>query len=152
LIFSRAASIVLTYSGTAHYLASTVFASLDNLQSGSLGLILFPIYAAMALFIPSMTGLAGISAPIIAPIVASYKNPTNMYIAIVGIMALYPLAQAVVNMSSPTTGLVVAQAEISRTNFAKVFPMLVGYALTLAAIGLATVATDLLVFPPGAPA
>ena len=143
LVFSRAASIVLTYSGTAHYLASNVFVSFDGMPGGSLSLVIFPLYAAMAMFIPSMTGLAGISAPIISPIIAGYKHPSQMLPAIIGIMALYPLAQGLINMTSPTTGLVVAQAEVSRTNFAKVFPLLISYAGVLAAIGLSVVSIDL---------
>lgn len=140
LIFSRATSIILTNSGDADYLAVNLFGTLsDSLKPGALSLVIFPIYILMALFIPSMTGLAGISAPIIAPIIKGYGSPEAMLPAIIGIMTLYPLAQGLVNMSSPTTGLVIAQAEASRASYAKAFPFLLGYAITLAVVGVVMV-------------
>lgn len=146
LIFSRATSIILTNSGSADFLATNLFASLsDELSAGELSLVIFPIYILMAMFIPSMTGLAGISAPIIAPIIKGYGSPEAMLPAIIGIMALYPLAQGLVNMSSPTTGLVIAQAEASRADYGKSFPLLIGYAATLAVVGVLIVSTFLFV-------
>ncbi len=146
LILSRATSIVLTNSGTATYLAETIFTSAtDGLGPLGLSLVVFPIYVVMALAIPSMSGLAGISAPIIAPIVGGYTDPVAMKAAIIGIMALYPLAQGLVNMTSPTTGLVVAQAEASNTSYAKAVPLLVSYAAVIAVAGVVIVSLSFLV-------
>ncbi len=143
LILSRATSIVLTNSGAASYLASTIFTNAtEGLGALGLSLVVFPIYILMALAIPSMSGLAGISAPIIAPIVGGYGQAgdiDSMKAAIIGIMALYPLAQGLVNMTSPTTGLVVAQAEASNTSYAKSVPLLVGYAGVIAVVGVIVV-------------
>lgn len=146
LTFSRATSIILTNSGVATFLATTIFASAtEGLGPLGLSLIVFPIYIIMALFIPSMSGLAGISAPIIAPIVGGYGNPDDMKMAIVGIMALYPLAQGLVNMTSPTTGLVVAQAEASNTDYARTLPLLVGYAGVIAVVGVTIISLSFLI-------
>jgi len=137
LIFSRVTAIILTNSGTADFLAFNLFDSLsDSLNAGQLSLVIFPIYILMALFIPSMTGLAGISAPIIAPIIKGYGTHKEMLPAIIGIMTLYPLAQGLVNMTSPTTGLVIAQAEASRASYSKSVPLLLTYAIVLAVIGV----------------
>ena len=145
LVLSRATSIVLTYSGNADYIANGAFGSLSSLQPLALSLIIFPIYLAMALFIPSMTGLAGISAPIIGPLVRTYSDPDVMLSAIIGIMAFYPLAQGLVNMISPTTGLVVAQAEVAGSNFGKTFPLLLSYGAVIAVAGIAIISLSFLI-------
>ncbi len=149
LILSRATSIVLTNSGSATYLANTIFTNAtDGLGALGLSLVVFPIYVLMALAIPSMSGLAGISAPIIAPIVGGYGQAgdlDSMKAAIIGIMALYPLAQGLVNMASPTTGLVVAQAEASNTSYAKSVPLLLSYAGVIAVIGISVVSLSFLI-------
>ncbi|BDU67610.1 MAG: hypothetical protein TYPL_2630 [Candidatus Tyloplasma litorale] len=140
LTLSRATSIVLTNSGSAYFLANNLFMQLsDGLSAGALSLCIFPIYVLMACLIPSMSGLAGISAPIIAPIVSGYGTPEAMLPAIVGIMALYPLAQGLVNMTVPTTGLVIAQAEASNTSYARVAPYLFSYAGVIAIVGVIVV-------------
>ncbi len=146
LIFSRVTSIILTYSGSVDYIATNLFGTLsENLGAGALSLSVFPFYVLMAMFIPSMSGLAGITAPIIAPIVKGYGSQSSMLPAIIGILALYPLAQGLFNMTSPTTGLVVAQAEASRTNYAKTLPMLLLYALVIAASGILIVSLSFLI-------
>ncbi len=146
LIFSRVTSIILTYSGSADYLATNLFGTLsEGLSAGLLSLSVFPFYVLMAMFIPSMSGLAGITAPIIAPIVKGYGSQSAMLPAIIGILALYPLAQGLVNMTSPTTGLVVAQAEASRTNYARTLPMLLTYAGVIAIVGVSIVSLSFLV-------
>ncbi len=145
LVLSRATSIVLTYSGNADYIANGAFGSLSSLPPLALSLIVFPIYLGMALFIPSMTGLAGISAPIIGPLVATYKDPNVMLSAIIGIMAFYPLAQGLVNMISPTTGLVVAQAEVAGSNYGKTFPLLLSYGVVIAVVGISIISLSFLI-------
>ncbi len=55
---------------------------------------------------------------------------------IVGVLMAYTLAQGVLNMFSPTTGLVVVQAEQSKVSFCKVLPILAGYAATIFIVGI----------------
>ncbi len=137
LTLSRATSIILTNSGSAYFLANNLFIAVTAGigSAGLLSLIVFLVYVPMACLIPSMSGLAGISAPIISPIVASFGAPMAGG-AIIGIMALYPLAQGVVNMTMPTTGLVVAQAEASNTSYGRVAPYLFGFGAIIMITGV----------------
>lgn len=146
LILSRATSIVLTNSGTADYLAKTIFESAtEGLGPLPLTLVVFPIYLGMAIFIPSMSGLAGISAPIISSVIEGIPSQADMLATIIGIMAVYPLAQGLVNMTSPTTGLVIAQAEASQTDYGRNVPLLLSYAGMLAIAGITIISLSFLV-------
>lgn len=146
LTLSRATSIVLTQSGSAYFLANNLFSTLSDMNAGLLSLCIFPIYVLMACLIPSMSGLAGISAPIIAPIAQGYLaggDTASFMEAVIGIMAFYPLAQGLVNMTVPTTGLVVAQAEASQTDYGRSAKYLFGYAGVIALTGIVIISTAL---------
>lgn len=149
LTLSRATSIVLSNSGNASYLSTTIFSTIsEGLSGGQMALTVFPIYVVMALFIPSMSGLAAISAPIISSLFDGMPDASTILIAMTGILALYPLAQGLVNMISPTTGLCVAQAEASNTSFGKALPLLAVYGASIAAAGLIIVSLDLFILMP----
>ncbi len=140
LTISRSVSLVLSYSGLTTAMIAMMFGG-AGVESGefsgaALVWILLPIFAFLSVFIPSTSGLAGITGPIIGPIIWTIGGPQNYagYAALV--IAVYPLGQGIINMCSPTTGLVVAQAEISRVNFGKAFPILAGCAVVTALLGM----------------
>ncbi len=139
LMMSRAIGLVLSYSGLATGMIALLFhggGGGGQFSAAGLAWILLPILALLAVFIPSTSGLAGITGPIIAPIIWTMGGTTNYlgYAAIV--MATYPLAQGIINMFMPTTGLVVAQAEVAKVNFGKAMPILMGCAAATALIGM----------------
>jgi len=93
----------------------------------------------MAVFIPSTTGLASITGPLIGTFIK--ELPLNeQHLASVGVLAVYPLAQGIINMFVPTTGLVLTQAEASRVNFAKIMPKSATFAGILAIVGISIIA------------
>ncbi len=140
LIFSRTVSIILSYSGSAETIVNSVFSGVDGGNPVLLSLSLLPLFLVMAIFIPSTSGLAGITAPIIYPIINQISEGQRV-VAEIGILAVYPLAQGVINMFSPTTGLVITQAEASRTEYGSVVKWSAGYALTILIVGVISIGT-----------
>lgn len=145
LIFSRAIAIVFEYSGATYTIIYALFnpESLDD-HPIALSMSLLPLFILMAIFIPSTSGLAGVTAPIIAPIIDIMEDPESKQVAIIGILAIYPLAQGLINMTSPTSGITITQAELSRVNFAKVFPWTLMYGLVITVVGVISILTMLL--------
>ncbi len=136
--FSRATSIILTTTGTTYGMIYGVIDT-DKLQNMSIigfALIWLLIFTMMAFFIPSTSGLAGITAPIAGGVISTQGAGAHADLMVVGVLMVYPLAQGVVNMFSPTTGLVVVQAEQSKVSFGKVMPLLAGYAAAIFIVGI----------------
>lgn len=135
LTISRAVAIVITYSGLTAAMVNGLLggAPLSGNTPILFAWILFPIFLILAVFIPSTSGLAGVTGPLIAPIVGSNQT------AIIAVMVTYPIAQGVINMFSPTTGLVVAQAEKSQVSFGKAYKNLTGFAIATAIVGMTIV-------------
>ncbi len=139
LIISRTVSIVLDYSGSAETIVNSVFSSeFDGSKPVLFSVTLLPLFLIMAVFIPSTSGLAGITAPIIAPVIDKI-NPSQQFVAEVGVLAFYPLAQGVINMFSPTTGLVITQAEASRIDYWEVLPYTFAYGMIMLVIGVVSI-------------
>ncbi len=138
LMFSRTVSIILSYSGAAETIVNATFSGVDGGSPVLLSLSLLPLFLVMAIFIPSTSGLAGITAPIIYPIINQIPEGQRV-IAEIGVLAVYPLAQGVINMFSPTTGLVITQAEASRTEYGKVVKWSAGYSLVILLVGVVSI-------------
>ncbi|NQX83087.1 MAG: hypothetical protein HRS50_00010 [Mycoplasmataceae bacterium] len=138
--FSRATSMILTLSGLTYGMIYGMIniEQLNSISPLSFMLIWAPIFLVMAIFIPSTSGLAGITAPIIGGVVSA-SGPTNdphTLLLASGILMIYPLAQGVINMFSPSTGIIVVQAEQSKVNFGKIMPLLIIYAVMILGIGI----------------
>lgn len=138
IAFSRATSIILTSTGTTY---GMIYSMVDTDKLGNMSIIAFTliwllIFTMMAFFIPSTSGLAGVTAPIAGGVISTQPADAHQSLMIVGVLMAYPLAQGVVNMFSPTTGLVVVQAEQSKVSFGKVLPILAGYAATIFIVGI----------------
>ena len=99
----------------------------------------------MAIFIPSTSGLAGITAPLAGAFISTQTDPTVVSTMTTGILMAYPLAQGVINMFSPTTGLIVIQAEQSRTSYGKVLPLLAGYAGIIFVVGVISISLIMII-------
>lgn len=148
--FSRATSVILSTSGLTYGMiyGMTNPEKLQNVSPTIFMLTWLPIFLVMALFIPSTSGLAGITAPIIGGVIQAGSGgwgPEKTELIIVGILMIYPLAQGVINMFSPTTGLVVVQAEQSRVSFGKILPWLATYAGIILMVGLVSTTTIMLI-------
>ncbi|NOQ50516.1 MAG: hypothetical protein GQ557_02525, partial [Mycoplasmataceae bacterium] len=147
LVLSRSVAIILTYSGITIAMVNLMFQNVvggEEFSEIALAWILFPIFALLAVFIPSTSGLAGITGPLIAPIINSMAGGQEelfMKYAIV-VMVVYPLAQGTINMFSPTTGLVVAQAEASKVSYGKAMPILALCALITMITGMLIISTS----------
>ncbi len=137
IAFSRATSAILHISGLSYGMIY-MLAKPDQIAAMSplaFTMIWLLIFTFMALFIPSTSGLAGITAPLVGGIIGP-ADSAHTTLLITGILMAYPLAQGVINMFSPTTGLIVIQAEQSRTSYGKVAPVLMGYAATIFIVGV----------------
>ncbi len=148
LTVSRGVEIVLGYSGLTTDMVVMMFAGAEGGTFGAIGLawILFPIFAFLASFISSTSGLAAITGPIIAPMLwqLSGQSTEQFMIYATVVMVTYPLAQGTINMFMPTTGLVIAQAEVAKVNFGKALPILTIAALGTAIIGMTIITTSIL--------
>ncbi len=128
IAFSRSISVILQASGLTY---GMIYGMVDPAKLEGIGILTFAliwlfVLTLMAFFIPSTSGLAGITAPIIGGIIstAAGGGEDHTRLMIVAILMIYPLAQGCVNMFSPTTGIVVVQSEVARVNYGKALPML----------------------------
>ncbi len=139
--FSRATAMVLSSTGLTYGMIYGMIGN-DTSKLKEMNVVLFMliwlmIFTVMAFFIPSTSGLAGITSPIIGGVttVAGGVDDPHAKLMIVSILMVYPLAQGVVNMFSPTTGLVIVQSETGNVNYGKILPLLAGYAATIFIVG-----------------
>lgn len=133
ITISQAMSVVLVYSGFAFFLSETLFSGASNLTPTTFALLIFPIFLLLGFFIPSTSGLALATAPVLQPLLASVavNDKDAAYQMAIAIMFVYPLAVGIINMFSPTTGIVIVQSEYSNVPYSKSFKVLGGYALML---------------------
>lgn len=142
IAFSRATSMIMSASGLTFGMVYGLAdpESFENMSPILFMIIWFFIFLLMAVFIPSTSGLAGITAPIIGGVISGISSSggsaeeTIMFT--VGILMIYPLAQGVINMFCPTTGLVIVQSQQSNVTFGRVMPWLAAYAGVIAIVGL----------------
>lgn len=134
IAFSRAISAIMSGTGLTYGMIYGMGA--DGLTGDhvvSFSMVWLLIFTLMALFIPSTSGLAGVTAPIVGGVIST-ASESGKEIMRVGILMVYPLAQGTVNMFSPT-GTAVIQADQSKVSYGKVFPYLIGFASVLLVIG-----------------
>ncbi len=150
LIFSRSIALVLTYSGLTTAMIAMMFSGAGGNGFSLFGLawILFPVFSFLAIFIPSTSGLAAITGPLIAPIIWKLASTADDQVAMFGIyativMVTYPLAQGTINMFMPTTGIVVAEAEVAKVGFGKAFPILMGTAFATMLLGMLIISVSI---------
>ncbi len=142
IAFSRSISVILQSSGLTY---GMIYGMVDPAKLEGIGILTFAliwlgVLTLMAFFIPSTSGLAGITAPIIGGIIttAAGGGEEHTRLMIVAILMIYPLAQGCVNMFSPTTGIVVVQSEVARVNYGKALPMLALCAGVTMVLGIIT--------------
>ncbi len=142
IAFSRSISVILQSTGLTY---GIIYSVIDPNTLSNVGVIPFTllwlmILTLIAFFIPSTSGLAGITAPIIGGVItaASGGSEEHTKLLIVGILMIYPLAQGCVNMFSPTTGIVIVQSDISRVSYSKSLPILGGFAGITMGLGIIT--------------
>ncbi len=139
IAFSRAISAIMSGTGLTYGMIYGMGA--DGLTGDHVvmfSMVWLLIFTVMALFIPSTSGLAGVTAPIAGGVISA-AEPAAKELLTVGILMVYPLAQGCVNMFSPT-GTAVIQAQQSNVSYGKVLPWLLGFAGALLALGAILIA------------
>ncbi len=135
LVISQGISVVLTYSGLTNYMAIKVFSGIDpnSLNPITFSLILFPLFLVLSIFIPSTSALASATAPTLSPMIDTIAvyNPDVAYQSVIAILIVYPLASGIINMFTPTFGLVPIQSEMSNIRYTKTLKVLGGYSIFL---------------------
>ncbi len=162
LALTRSISLVLTYSGLTTAMIAMMFGGAGGGSFGAMGIawVLFPVFCLLAIFISSTSGLAAITGPIIAPMLWGLANAKSiadpaldpdkvflLYAAVV--MAVYPLAQGIINMCMPTTGMVVVEADLARVNFGKAFKLLGIAAIAIGLMGMLIITASIPIMMAG---
>ncbi|BDV02201.1 MAG: transporter [Candidatus Hepatoplasma vulgare] len=133
---ARAISYVLIYSGLADTIVVSLLSSIGDVSPIAFSIIVFPIFLILGAFITSTSGLAsavgGIMGTFISGIAVNSSDPQATADAlIIGTMLAYTLATGIMNMWSPTNGLLLAQAEAGHLDYPKVFKPLFSYAILI---------------------
>lgn len=134
---ARAISYVLIYSGLADTIVVFLLSSIgSNISPIAFTVIVFPIFLILGALITSTSGLAsavgGIMGTFIAQISVTSADPRATADAlIIGTMLAYSLATGIMNMWSPTNGLLLAQAEASHLDYPKIFKPMFSYAILI---------------------
>ncbi len=133
IAFSRAISAIMLTTGLTYGMIYGMGAdSLTGDHAIAFSLVWLFIFTVMAVFIPSTSGLAGVTAPIAGGVISASGSGSE--ILKIGLLMVYPLAQGCVNMFSPT-GTAVIQCNQSKVSYGKAMPWLIGFAATLLIVG-----------------
>jgi uncharacterized ion transporter superfamily protein YfcC len=96
--------------------------------------MLLMLFTIMSFAIPSTSGLATATMPLIAPLVATTFNQTVAVDAMSATVLLFSVAIGAVNMFIPTQAVVMAEAEQSRVGYARMAKVSFPYAMAMIAI------------------
>jgi uncharacterized ion transporter superfamily protein YfcC len=134
--------IVLENSGLNAFFIGGLAEGMSGLDPMMFFLMIFIVFIVMSFAIPSTSGLAAATMPIMAPLVATQFSQITSGDAMGGVVFLFSIALGAVNMFIPTQAVVMAQAESSRVGFGRMvkvtFPYAMGTLLVSGAILIPT--------------
>ena len=115
---------------------------LEGMSTAAFLIMIFAIFAIMALAIPSTSGLATAVMPLMSPLVIQQFGQVQGNDAMGVVVLLFSVALGAINMFIPTQAVVMAQADASRVGYAKMAKVSIPYAIgTLVFTGIIVIPT-----------
>ncbi len=143
---ARAIPQVMEGTGTDLYLVGVMTTGLKDLSSFSFLIIIFLVFLVLTCFIPSTSGLASLSMPIIGALTMDIfaKNSGVDQLQMVAYMIImFSIGTGIVNMFIPTQAIVLASTESAKVPYLKMLKPVLIYAGILTIFTIAVVAPSL---------
>lgn len=147
---AKAIPYVLTTSGMQNWMVGAMTQGLGGMSHIGFLYMMVPIFGVLSLIIPSTSGLAGASLPIISGAAEAVTGGTataETVSLMAGTMVIYMMMCGLANMFVPTQAVVMAQVETSHLEYPTIFkPVFMYIGVMMLIVLLAIVPSCLLLF------
>lgn len=109
---SKGISVMMSTTGLDNYVLNSASDLLKGMSPIVFTIAAFLIYMVLSFFIPSTSGLAGLSMPIFGPLAASLGFKSEV------IISIFSAGSGLVNLVTPTSGVIMGALAIAKVDFA----------------------------------
>ena len=109
---SKGISVMMSTTGLDNYVLNSASEVLTGMSPIVFTIAAFLIYMVLSFFIPSTSGLAGLSMPIFGPLAASLGFKAEV------IISIFSAGSGLVNLVTPTSGVIMGALAIAKVDFA----------------------------------
>ena len=100
---SKGISVIMSSTGLDKYVLNLASSFLQGMSPIIFTIVALVIYMILTFFIPSTSGLAGLSMPIFGPLAVSLGFPPEVMVSI------FSAGSGIVNLVTPTSGVIMSQ-------------------------------------------
>ena len=108
---SKGISVIMSSTGLDAYVLSKASSVLVGMSPIIFTIVAYLIYMALSFFIPSTSGLAGLSMPIFGPLAVSLGFPPEV------IISIFSAGSGIVNLVTPTSGVIMGTLAIAKVDY-----------------------------------
>lgn len=128
LALARAISVLMVQTGLDAFVLDIAANALSGMSAAVFAPMSFVLFFALSFLIPSSSGMATVSMPIMGPLAASLGFSPEIMIMI------YVAAHGVVAMVTPTNGVIVSGLELAHTSYTSFFKLTMRFFIALSAV------------------
>ena len=108
---SKGISVIMSTTGLDAYVLSSASSVLVGMSPIIFTIVAFLIFMALSFFIPSTSGLAGLSMPIFGPLAVSLGFPPEV------IISIFSAGSGLINLVTPTSGVIMGTLAIAKVDY-----------------------------------
>ena len=108
---SKGISVIMNTTGLDAYVLSSASSLLVGMSPIIFTIVAYLIYMVLSFFIPSTSGLAGLSMPIFGPLALSLGFPPEV------IISIFSAGSGIVNLVTPTSGVIMGTLAIAKVDY-----------------------------------
>lgn len=108
---SKGISVIMSTTGLDAYVLSSASSVLVGMSPIIFTIVAFLIYMALSFFVPSTSGLAGLSVPIFGPLAVSLGFPPEV------IISIFSAGSGIINLFTPTSGVIMGTLAIAKVDY-----------------------------------
>lgn len=109
---SKGISVMMSTTGLDNYVLSSASSLLNGMSPIVFTIVAFIIYMVLSFFVPSTSGLAGLSMPIFGPLAVSLGFSSEV------IISIFSAGSGLVNLVTPTSGVIMGALAIAKVDYA----------------------------------
>ena len=109
---SKGISVMMSTTGLDNYVLSSASSLLSGMSPIVFTIVAFIIYMVLSFFVPSTSGLAGLSMPIFGPLAVSLGFSSEV------IISIFSAGSGLVNLVTPTSGVIMGALAIAKVGYA----------------------------------
>ena len=109
---SKGISVMMSTTGLYNYVLSSASSLLSGMSPIVFTIVAFIIYMVLSFFVPSTSGLAGLSMPIFGPLAVSLGFSSEV------IISIFSAGSGLVNLVTPTSGVIMGALAIAKVDYA----------------------------------